>query len=681
VSSYDPEPRTASAGLRAPDGEPRVPNREPRTANRETLLVCLAFLLLSVLWTWPVAANITSRVPHDAGDPLLNIWILWWNAQAVPLTETWWNPPMMWPMPGAMALSEHLLGLSVFTTPLQFAGMSVLTTYNLVLILTYAASGFFAYLLVRHLTGSALAGVCAGLAFGFSPYRASQLSHVQVLSSQWMPLALLGMHAYLSSGSSRWLAVFGLAWLLQALSNGYFLLFFPLLIALWLLWFVDWRHAPRRGAVLAGAWIVSSLPLLPILWKYYAVHTALGLRRTVPEIREYSAIPASFVHASPMMRLWPDTRIENFELFMFPGVTVVLLALLALASGVLRAPRGVIRERSPILFYALAALLMAALALGPGGQGQEPASLARPFSWLLWLPGYDGIRVPARFAMLATLCLAITAGLGLARLQGRTRLVVGVLAITGLAADGLTYPVPIVSPPGRVLLPSLREPAVVELPMDRIHVSIAAMYRSIFHRQPLVNGYSGHFPPHYNVLTLSLARGDVSGLLYLARLRPLVIIVNDLLDPGHGYRKMVEEIPGIQPQGITAGGSMFLLPAQPAPRVAPAGPPLEAQVRDAGRYLLEFDLGRIHSLGAIEFPLRRRYEDFAQRLRIETSEDGQTWREAWLGWTGSLAVEATLADPDVALIRLPIPGARARYVRVYPASEWMKQEVVVRGGE
>ena len=66
------------------------------------------------------------------------------------------------------------------------------------------------------------------------------------------------------------------------------------------------------------------------------------------------------------------------------------------------------------------------------------------------------------------------------------------------------------------MLPDVRDPAIVELPMDNIYVSVAAMYRSMSHRQPLINGYSGHFPPHYNVLTLSLAGGDTSALLALA---------------------------------------------------------------------------------------------------------------------------------------------------------------------
>ena len=656
--------------------QPRAASREPRAAY-----ILAGFLLLSVLWTWPVGANLTTRIPHDAGDPVLNIWILWWNAQAPPLTERWWNPTMMWPMPGAMALSEHLLGLSVLATPLQLAGANAITAYNVWLLLTYALSGFFAFLLVRYLTGSMLAGVCAGLAFGFSPYRAGQLSHIQVLAAQWMPLALLGMHGYLRTGGRWWLVVFGAAWLLQALSNGYYLLFFPVLIALWLLWFVDWRRAPRRGLALVGAWVLSSIPLAPVLLKYYTVHHALGLRRTVPEIREFAAAPASFLHPAPLLRFWPEGMAANFELFLFPGLTVVVLALAAIVLMAIRRSAAD-SDRSTIFFYAAATLLICALTLGPGGSGDEPASLLRPFSWLLWLPGYDGIRVSARFAMLAMLCLAVTAGFGVARLAqltGRWRALVGALAMAGLLVDGATEPVPVLSPPGRMALPTVNQPAVVELPLDNIYVSVAAMYRGIFHQHPVVNGYSGHFPPHYNVLALSLARGDTSGLIFLARQRPQIIVVNDNLDPGHGYRQMIEGIPAIQSLGVTAGGSTFLLPPQAVPRVPPVGPVLPAQARDAGRFLLEFDLGDVRRLGAIEFPLRQRYADLAARLRVEVSDDGEAWREAWIGWTGGLALEATLANPRLAPIRITLPGEKGRYVRVYPASIWMKEELTIRG--
>ncbi len=342
---------------------------EPKAKSLEPVWALLAFCALAVFWTWPVAATLGSRIPHDPGNPVLNIWFLWWNAQVTPLTDAWWNAPMMWPMPGSMALSEHLLGLSLVATPLQLAGVNAIAAYNVCLLLTYALSGFFAFLLGRRLTGSTFAGVCAGLAFGFSPYRASQLAHIQVLSSQWMPLALLGLHAYVASGARRWLVVFGGAWLLQALSNGYFLLFFPVLVAAWLAWFVDWRKAPGRGLAIVTAWVIASLPLLPVLLKYHEVHQRLGLTRKVAEIREFSAIPASFLHAAPLMRFWREGPAENYEQYLFTGATVVLLALAGLALFLLRRTRPQVSAgRAPILFYVAATLLMWVLALGPGAK-------------------------------------------------------------------------------------------------------------------------------------------------------------------------------------------------------------------------------------------------------------------------------------------------------------------------
>ena len=75
----------------------------------------------------------------------------------------------------------------------------------------------------------------AGLVYGFNPFRIAHFPQIQVMTSYWMPLALLGLHEYVDERGRRdgwWL--FGVAWLMQALSNGYYLLFFPVLIGLWI---------------------------------------------------------------------------------------------------------------------------------------------------------------------------------------------------------------------------------------------------------------------------------------------------------------------------------------------------------------------------------------------------------------------------------------------------------------
>ena len=111
------------------------------------------------------------------------------------------------------------------------------------------------------------------------------------------------MHGYIETGNRRWLPLFAAAWLVQALSNGYYLLFFPVLLVL-LLWFVDWRRRPARGLGLAAVWGGSSLLLVPILLEYAAVQRGLGLVRTAGEMALFSARPESLFNASGMLALW-----------------------------------------------------------------------------------------------------------------------------------------------------------------------------------------------------------------------------------------------------------------------------------------------------------------------------------------------------------------------------------------
>src|ERR1043165_5075630 len=109
--------------------------RPPGTDGRRPawLLVSAAFIVylaLAVTFTWPLARVMSSAVPSDLGDPILNTWILWWNAGHVPLTASWWNAPIFFPAQGVLAFSEHLLGLVPLTTPLIWISGNPLFAYN-----------------------------------------------------------------------------------------------------------------------------------------------------------------------------------------------------------------------------------------------------------------------------------------------------------------------------------------------------------------------------------------------------------------------------------------------------------------------------------------------------------------------------------------------------------------------
>jgi hypothetical protein len=123
------------------------------------------YLVLALAWTWPLPLYLSTRFTADPGDPLLVTYLLWRNAHAVPFTDAWWNAPFFWPLPGALALTEHVAGLAVIATPIQLLGGSPLLAYNLLLIASIWWSGLAMHALVQRLTDNSVAAAIAGVAW------------------------------------------------------------------------------------------------------------------------------------------------------------------------------------------------------------------------------------------------------------------------------------------------------------------------------------------------------------------------------------------------------------------------------------------------------------------------------------------------------------------------------------
>ena len=309
---------------------------------KRPLVAFLIYCFVTIALTFPLITTLGTALPNDPGDPALNTWILWWNAHAVPYTARWWNAPAFYPSQGALAFSENLLGLSLISTPLQWLGAGPQFAYNVVFLLTFPLCAIGAYLLALELTGREDAAFIAGLLFGFAPYRIAHLPQIQCLAAFPMPFALLGLHRYLRDPRARWLALFGAGWLLQAICNGYYMLFFAVVVGLWMLWFATTSR--RIFFAILAAWIVASLPLAPLLWQYRAIHEGFGFARDFGTIRDFGADVAALLNAAGALRFWGWLRVyRHAEGELFPGLTIAVL----IAAGLLdpdsvqaRADRG-----------------------------------------------------------------------------------------------------------------------------------------------------------------------------------------------------------------------------------------------------------------------------------------------------------------------------------------------------
>jgi hypothetical protein len=333
-----------------------------------------------------------------------------------------------------------------------------------------------------------------------------------------------------------------------------------------------------------------------------------------------------------------------------------------------------------------------------------------PYYWLLRLPGFSELRVPARFAMLFVLCLAIAAAIGFARLTANlspgTRRLLAAVAIVVVLLE--SWPrVPLAAPAAPIAaLATIRDRApVLELPLGIVERDIAAMYRAIGHRHPLVNGYSGYDPAHYQVLKIGLSLNDGAVIDELAREHDLIVAVDHreqfarwnavvgpraiVADDGRWrlYRVAASTIrrPAIGPplpiKSVTAGD-----------RDEAAGQMLDGDVRTAwstgrtqsGDEWLLIDLGRAQDLSAVRLTQGPFTFDFPRALSVECSADRHEWQTCWRGSTTALAVRAMLDDPRTGAIVVPVSVHAVRYLRLRqtaadPVNGWAIAELGVFG--
>jgi hypothetical protein len=307
------------------------------------------YAVLACALTWPLVTVLNVALPQDLGDPLINCWALAWDSDHLlrilggqkGALSLLWHANIFHPEPYTLAYSEHLVGEAVQVLPVYAWTRNVVLCYNLLFLSTFVLSGLGVFLFVREICGREGPALLAGLVYGFLPYRVDHFVHLQVLSSQWMPVVLWGLVRYLDRGRGRALIGAAGAWLLQGLSCGYYLLFFPPFLGLFVLFELHRRERLLDGRVwrhLAACAVAVTVMTAPFMIPYARLRATGELRRSLTEVASYSADVQSYVSADEGLRFWgPRLRgIDRNELQLFPGLTPLSMCLVGLALGVAR---------------------------------------------------------------------------------------------------------------------------------------------------------------------------------------------------------------------------------------------------------------------------------------------------------------------------------------------------------
>jgi hypothetical protein len=449
---------------------------------RNDLPVLGLYLALTLGLTYPLIANFSTHVPGTNVDEYTFLWNIWWFKHALfdsgidPFTTT----ATFYPLGASLAFYTLAILNDVAALPLA-AAFGIVTASNLVLVFSFALSGYGAYLLVRYLldevgiTGGAgaAAAFLGGVVYAFpaSRFIYASLGHYNIVSAEWIPfyaLFFLKMlreprlegaeappgGAWRLSPASRNAMFAGFclcAALLTELTYGLFLL---LLSILWLAFtprgLVISRAFLRRAAMLVAAAVV---PFSPVLY-FLIQELRQGQTANFPGWGYADLLSADLVGLFTPTRLhplWGQAVADRLTQFtdvntLFIGYGVTLLALIA-----------VVVYRRRLVVWITGAVSFVILALGPvlhiNGQylfdlDGLTVTVPLPYAIFHYLPLFNMNRVPNRFSVPLSLCLAVLVGFAavwlLRRFRGRvwtTAVFVAALALVTL--DGLSVPLPL----------------------------------------------------------------------------------------------------------------------------------------------------------------------------------------------------------------------------------------------
>lgn len=503
------------------------PTRRWSVVVRE-MAVISAYFLLTALMTFPLVFNFAGAIPGDGGDGWQNYWNLWWVKRALLelSTSPYFTTEIYYPSGAPLYFHSLLLLPSLLAMPVVSAfGLTI--GYNFLVVLAFVMGGYGAYRLVMYLLQNELAGnmaryhsiaaFIAGATFTFSSYHFIRLlGHMEQVSLQWLPFyALFLFKTWREHGlRNPLLATLFLA--IASLTTWYFALYLFCFTALFVIYnFLIERHAVhlwqslRRVGVAVG---IYALALAPVLAPMLLLGNSLG-RVGDPyfDAERFSADLLAFAVPSPLRSLGGPDLLSIYQVLwrngnltesvVFLGYVPMLLAVYAAWS--LRA-----RQR----FWMVAFISFTIMALGPvlhiAGKTvnlfDQPLPL--PYQLFFHVPYGDIARVPSRFAVMSTLCLAVLTGYGAFLLLNRLRrrvlpaiLAPLILALILLENAVVPYPMtPVTIPPFYFQL--AQEPAraaILEVPIpDDPSIYPLRMLYQTAHGKPTFGGYiSRGLPP------------------------------------------------------------------------------------------------------------------------------------------------------------------------------------------
>jgi hypothetical protein len=512
------------------------------------------------------------------GDQQLIVWTLAWDNHALLTGTPLFDANVFFPARDALRYNEHLFGVSLFTLPWTAAGAPPLLAHNITWWLAFVLNGLASFVCLRRFVRLPVAAFVGSLAFAYCFYVMLHAhAHLHLIWIWPLPLSLFLVERWFDRPTLMrllpWVAtvIIGLltSWYVAAMTMAVNVLALVVLV-----------FAPRPSAesnALLSVWRRRALHLLAAgtigaLCVYPFARHYIGLHSTPGEAAAYSATVVSYL-APPdntvVGRWWrthqdAQPRPIYGEQTLFAGWSALLLATIGLVT-VIR--RGVAAR---VWIFPLLVIVAFLLSLGPLPSVSGSSWLV-PFNWLTRLPGADGLRVPARFALVAMLgisgLVAVAVDAIVGRLSARRGALFAASAAVLILAESYVVNFPAGRPEPQLVPPIYRTAqvqsarALVSLPeyqgTERWFLGANYFYYSTVHWRPIVNGF-GRTEPARHEETVQSLHAFPAGADRLRDLGVQYVVVHADRFPNQGMEVIAATRASADYRLITSIGSDYL---------------------------------------------------------------------------------------------------------------------------
>ena len=473
------------------------------------LVVLLAYVVVAVGTTWPLAARINTHLPGGTSDALVHYWNGWWTGRALATGQTPFYTSRLFHPAGISLVYHNFAWPNIVAWLVLQPWVGGFAAYNLPLLANLSLCGLAAFLLTRDLIGDGRVAFLAGLIYQCWPFRMGQLDHPNLISTQWIPLFLLFLIRTLRRGRRQDGALAGVFLALTGYTRWQLLVPAAVVGGVYLACSLPDRWASRRRSVLAlllagGVAVLALTPpalLLAGQWRTASADLLVEGEEASMQTDLLAYLTPGGSHpvvgalTQPIYDRYYADRSGGRRFPAYVGVTVLVLALL-----------GVWRARRAALSWVAMALVLLLLALGPvlrvGGRLYPVVPM--PYRLVARLFVVRLLRFPDRFNMFLALPVAVLAAYGIASVLARARrrgrwaaAAVPCLLGGAILFEYLAVPVPLQHPQLSAYYARLAaEPgdfAVLNLPIDP-QQSKLYMFAQVTHHHPILQGKTARLP-------------------------------------------------------------------------------------------------------------------------------------------------------------------------------------------